>query len=63
MYRAFMTGFSQQAGIMCAQLVIQTAIQTRAFRNFTSRVIPQQEETKPELTQVIGFVQHKEQNV
>lgn len=63
MYRAFMAGFSQQAGIMCAQLVIQTAIQTRAFQNFTSRVIPQQEETKPEPAQTIGFVQHKEQNV
>lgn len=63
MYRSFMAGFSQQAGIMCAQLAIQTAIQTRAFQNFTSRVIPQQEGTKLESARAIGFIQNKEQNV
>jgi ABC-type sulfate transport system permease component len=53
-----MAGFSQQAGIMCAQIFIQSAVQTRAFQNFVSLVASQQEKSKLKTAQTIGFVQH-----
>lgn len=64
MYKTFMAGFSQQAGEMIAQIVIGTAVQTRAFQSFTSKITHQQKQTTSEQTQTIGFVQaNKEKNV
>ena len=55
-----MDGFSQQAGVMFAQIIIGTAIQTRAFQDFTSKITYQKEQLRASQTQTIGFIQTNE---
>lgn len=68
MYRAFMAGFSQQAGIMVAQIAVQTACQTRAFQAFVSRVVHNEheeleEEQEEQEVQKIGFVHNNQEQM
>ena len=65
MYRAFMAGFAQQAGIMVAQIAVQTACQTRAFRSFVSKVVHHEHEECEEEQEVqkIGFVHNNQEEM
>ena len=65
MYRAFMAGFCQQAGIMVAQIAVQTACQTRAFQAFVSRVVHNEHEECEEEQEVqkIGFVHNNQEQM
>ena len=65
MYRAFMAGFCQQAGIMVAQIAVQTACQTRAFQAFVSKVVHHEHEECEEEQEVqkIGFVHNNQEQM
>ena len=65
MYRAFMAGFCQQAGIMVAQIAVQTACHTSVSQVFVSKAIHYDiEELKEEQeVQKIGFVHNNQEQM
>jgi hypothetical protein len=55
MFRTFMSGFSQQAGKMMAEVVVQMAMQTKTAQALIYSIV-QQPDTEIEETRPVGFV-------